>query len=89
MSSSLKLHLVKGTNRGTVSADFRGPNEIGHAQGDEHRTIGEHQDPSDLELTAALAEFPTMNTQMQKYDLVIPAEFGGGEFFFRFGVWDS
>ena len=89
--SAVKVHLVTGTNHGTESCDFRGPLEIGHAQGDEHKTIFE-VDPASEELVSKVLELgPQLNSilsEMSKsadgIDLL-----GGKDLFLRLGVWDS
>lgn len=89
--ASIKLHIFKGKNNGAASCDFRGENAIGHATGDEHRTIAEIDPAPDSLIAKVLALGPEVNEIL---DQMVPAEsvssfIGGDEVGFRFGVWDN
>jgi hypothetical protein len=84
MTSSIKIHLFNGPDKGIEDADFRNPDgteEETAATGDHHRTIAEI-DPATPEQVAFVLEFgPMFNRMMSNSNPV--AGFAG----LRIGVW--
>lgn len=80
---TLRAHVGVFSNPGTASADFRGPNFIGAAQGDQHRTAFEIDNPSEELIQAFLAFATEQNAKTCKE--VSPGVWVGE----RLGVWDK
>jgi hypothetical protein len=92
--AAIKIHGYEGTNDGTVSCDFRGENAIGHAQGDEHRTLFEIDPATPDEIEFVLNEGPKINKMLAR---MVPADAmkaievlsGGRKAGVRLGLWDQ
>ena len=80
--AKIKLQVVVGSNRGTESADFRGPLFIGDAQGDHHSTVYTYKTEDPVAIAEALVGALTVNAFFAKF-------FGNSPIFPRVGVFDD
>lgn len=96
--ASVKLHVFRGDDKGTVSCDYRGDKFIGSPK-DEHRTVLE-SDPADTGLVDTVLEFGTkLNELLGKLTDEQPSQAaqiasmlgleGSGKVGLRLGVWDE
>lgn len=86
---SIKLHVGIFADNGQVNCDYR-DRPMGHAEGDEHRTVLELDPASDEEVAIALEIGPRFNALANK---MLPgsglAELTGKAAGGRLGVWKS
>lgn len=93
--TTIRLHAYRGTNDGSASCDFRGANFIGHAQGDEHKTLLEKDVDDASPLVADVLQIgPQVNKILAGlYEGIeagqIEAALGGAYIGLRIGVWDK
>lgn len=97
--ASIKLHVYRGTNKGTESCDFRGDKFIGHEQGDEHRTVLEIDPASPDLIEEVLSLGPSINALLGRLTENQPAALGpiatglglegDGPVGLRLGTWDN
>lgn len=85
--ASIKIHVFKGSDGGTVACDYRGDKRIGSQQGDEHRTIAELDPATQQMVDAVLEHGPAINAILSK---LVPTGLPMlGKVALRIGVWDE